>query len=215
MWKIGAVISRLKMSNSPSANPAELEEEGYVMTLQFYYPTTEEEEEEILNATRSITQIFERGRNTGVRMHGGLGLGGQRRGSINDVFTIFQQQARLIAATAFHQFLFSNMGDDHLQGQPPASKEAIDSLEVFKCLSEKRRKKHVNCAICQEDFPTSPKYQEYKQRQALQLTEKQEDILYEDVLRMPCKHLYHSTCLKTWLHQSATCPTCRYEVFCY
>jgi hypothetical protein len=131
----------------------------------------------------------------------------------NELFELFEQQAQLIAAAAFHDWLFSH-GEEHLQGQPPASERAINRLQVFKVLSEKRLAKHVNCAICQEDFPTELKLQEFKNRvkQKVEHT-KEEELVHEELLRMPCGHFYHRTCISTWLHQSATCPACRYEVF--
>eukprot|EP00397_Hematodinium_sp_SG-2012_P047192 GEMP01053570.1.p1 GENE.GEMP01053570.1~~GEMP01053570.1.p1 ORF type:complete len:313 (-),score=71.00 GEMP01053570.1:164-1102(-) len=39
-------------------------------------------------------------------------------------------------------------------------------------------------------------------------------ILQEDTeaVTLPCKHTYHTLCIKTWLEAQHTCPTCRYEL---
>lgn len=29
------------------------------------------------------------------------------------------------------------------------------------------------------------------------------------IIKMPCAHLFHKTCLDSWLHRSGTCPVCR------
>lgn len=43
-----------------------------------------------------------------------------------------------------------------------------------------------------------------------------EKLCHEDhqkvLLRMPCSHIYHKTCIVRWLETSYLCPTCRYAV---
>ena len=29
---------------------------------------------------------------------------------------------------------------------------------------------------------------------------------------MPCNHIFHATCLRSWFQRQQTCPTCRLEV---
>ena len=97
---------------------------------------------------------------------------------------------------------------------PPASRQAMQDLEKITCLSEKRRCKHKLCSICQEDFPTLKSLEDYGRRKLNQEPlEEREALIYDKVARMPCRHIYHQTCLEKWLETTGTCPTCRYEVF--
>jgi hypothetical protein len=36
--------------------------------------------------------------------------------------------------------------------------------------------------------------------------------LAQDILKLPCRHVYHCECLATWLHSHDTCPLCRYQL---
>lgn len=91
----------------------------------------------------------------------------------------------------FGQF-FNNLPrqQQSLQGQPPASKIAMESLKI---VSPKSRliKLQPTCSICLDDFDSTP----------------------EKVIRsMPCGHVYHEDCLFKWLEKSNTCANCRYEI---
>ena len=39
----------------------------------------------------------------------------------------------------------------------------------------------------------------------------QNDIITQDAVQLPCCHHYHKDCLKPWLEEHNTCPTCRYK----
>jgi hypothetical protein len=98
----------------------------------------------------------------------------------------------------------------HLQGQPPASQEAIDDLKQIRLpFSEKRRQKRGigTCTVCQETFDVSDR--------ALKPQEENGDMNVDQPdhgLMMPCRHIFHARCILPWLKNSNTCPTCRYEV---
>jgi hypothetical protein len=34
----------------------------------------------------------------------------------------------------------------------------------------------------------------------------------EDILKLKCKHIYHSECIRKWASTSSTCPICRYNI---
>ena len=34
----------------------------------------------------------------------------------------------------------------------------------------------------------------------------------ENVIQLDCDHIFHKSCLKTWLHNHNTCPVCRYDI---
>ncbi|KAJ3178316.1 hypothetical protein HDU87_003628 [Geranomyces variabilis] len=120
-----------------------------------------------------------------VRMLSGLS------GDFGPGVLLLSRLAALMTAVGDHQ---------HTQGQPPASKACIDELmaKTFQ-LFAKRLAKHPRCTICQEEFS---------------LTRAPSDGAPEgqDVARLDCHHLFHIECISQWLGNSATCPTCRYEM---
>ncbi|CAL0305387.1 unnamed protein product [Lupinus luteus] len=68
----------------------------------------------------------------------------------------------------------------------PASKAAIESL---KKVNLEKGMNPESCSICLEEF-----------------------IEEEEVLAMPCKHMYHQECIINWLQRCDTCPLCRYSM---
>ncbi|KAK2656489.1 hypothetical protein Ddye_009541 [Dipteronia dyeriana] len=62
------------------------------------------------------------------------------------------------------------------------------SLEVvaIQVLKEERAEVSTDCSICLESVGVG-----------------------EIVARMPCSHLFHTTCITRWLHQKPSCPLCR------
>jgi len=88
-----------------------------------------------------------------------------------------------------------SMSDPVSSGKPPASKEVLSKLPVFK-LEEKHCKKatdgkieNPNCAVCCNDIKLGDKAQ-----------------------LIPCGHIFHPDCIKPWFMQHNTCPICRYEL---
>ncbi|CAH8567619.1 unnamed protein product [Schistosoma bovis] len=73
-------------------------------------------------------------------------------------------------------------------GPPPAPESAIADLPT-NVLTEEQALKLGICSICFDDFKES-----------------------ESVIRLPCAHTYHQTCVTTWLKQHGTCPVCRKDL---
>ncbi|KAL1314644.1 hypothetical protein HN51_041468 [Arachis hypogaea] len=82
-----------------------------------------------------------------------------------------------------------SMGDTNIK-MVPTSKSAIDSLEEVKL--EKNNNATERCSICLTEFDYG------------------DDA--EQVLSMPCKHVYHQECIIHWLKTSHLCPLCRYPM---
>eukprot|EP01018_Ginkgo_biloba_P027887 Gb_40322 [translate_table: standard] len=77
------------------------------------------------------------------------------------------------------------------RGPPPASKEVVAKLPIIDVTEEVLAQigKGTECAVCREQLLIGDKMQE-----------------------VPCKHLFHPDCLKPWLDEHNSCPTCRYEL---
>lgn len=88
-----------------------------------------------------------------------------------------------------------SMGDQGSSGKPPASKEVVSKLPVFKIEEKHCKKDEVgklempNCAICCNDVK-----------------------LGENAQLIPCGHMFHPDCIKPWFMEHNTCPICRYEL---
>ncbi|KAK1263520.1 E3 ubiquitin-protein ligase AIP2 [Acorus gramineus] len=77
------------------------------------------------------------------------------------------------------------------QRPPPASKEVVAKLPIVIVTEEVlgRLGSEMECAVCRENLVINDKMQE-----------------------LPCKHLFHPDCLKPWLDEHNSCPTCRHEL---
>lgn len=95
---------------------------------------------------------------------------------------------------AFDQIITTLMNlHDEQNKPPPASQSAIDNLIELKYSAGEESRE---CPICQDEY--SPD---------------------ESLLKLPCKHIYHPTCIKEWLRingnvvsNSGTCPVCRFSL---
>ncbi|EAR87415.3 zinc finger, C3HC4 type (RING finger) protein (macronuclear) [Tetrahymena thermophila SB210] len=85
-------------------------------------------------------------------------------------------------------FLMRN--DPNVYGTPPASENSISNLPTVTFSTEQVKEETLcECSVCKEEFTEG-----------------------EQLVKMPCNHMYHSSCLVTWLKMHNSCPTCRYEL---
>ncbi|KAI8379417.1 uncharacterized protein BYT42DRAFT_326113 [Radiomyces spectabilis] len=71
---------------------------------------------------------------------------------------------------------------------PPASDEVIESLKK-RSLTEEEIGRQADCAVCKDEFAK-----------------------VEQVIELPCQHIFHEDCIKPWLKMNGTCPVCRHAV---
>ena len=117
--------------------------------------------------------------------------------------------ARMMFDMVTHGLFAQAAADQHLQGQPPASSLARQALKQVLKISNSQLSRSPKCMICMDDFNSNmcghavPSY-------CQQQHQEQEDSGF--VVEMPCRHIYHRSCLFEWLSRSNQCPTCRYEI---
>ncbi|VVA20442.1 PREDICTED: E3 [Prunus dulcis] len=116
-----------------------------------------------------------------------------------------QVKSRCESCTQLQEIVMSSSNNE---GMVPASDSAVktvlkrvrvgaDDKEASCCEEEgrerKRRKVCVSesdsCTVCMEEFNGG-----------------------SEVACMPCSHVFHDKCIRTWLRQSHYCPVCRFEV---
>ncbi|KAI7901315.1 uncharacterized protein BX663DRAFT_104694 [Cokeromyces recurvatus] len=71
---------------------------------------------------------------------------------------------------------------------PPAPDHVIESL-TKRHLNEKEKSQETDCAVCKDQFGVE-----------------------EEVIELPCDHIFHDECIKPWLKLNSTCPVCRHSV---
>lgn len=74
------------------------------------------------------------------------------------------------------------------RGNPPAAQSVVANLPSVK-ITSKQVEESSDCAICKDEFQ-----------------------LNENVLELPCHHLFHASCIQRWLTMHNQCPVCRHEL---
>ncbi|EKX42502.1 hypothetical protein GUITHDRAFT_111475 [Guillardia theta CCMP2712] len=78
--------------------------------------------------------------------------------------------------------------EGNLRLPPPASQKAMATLKTKKYAGETFHRQEATCAVCRWT----------------------EDYKYgEELLFMPCEHVFHKACLLPWLKSTNSCPVCR------
>ncbi|KAJ1978944.1 hypothetical protein H4R33_005845 [Dimargaris cristalligena] len=81
-----------------------------------------------------------------------------------------------------------NEADSGSKGAPPASAKFIKQLPTIQVSAIPEGS---SCVVCSDQFSAT---------------------VDDSATRMPCRHIFHKTCLVPWLELHNTCPTCRQEV---
>ncbi|XP_064421619.1 E3 ubiquitin-protein ligase RNF181 isoform X2 [Latimeria chalumnae] len=71
---------------------------------------------------------------------------------------------------------------------PPAAKKIVQSLPTV-TITPAQADKGLKCPVCLLEFEEE-----------------------ETVKKMPCEHLFHSSCILPWLGKTNSCPLCRHEL---
>ncbi|KAL4494113.1 hypothetical protein ABPG72_016069 [Tetrahymena utriculariae] len=112
---------------------------------------------------------------------------------ISNLFPVTSQRVGLFGMSDNNfdniiDFLMRN--DQNIYGTPPASENSITNLPTVTFSKEQVKEETLcECSVCKEEF-----------------------IEGEQVVKMPCNHIYHNSCLVAWLKMHNSCPTCRYEL---
>ena len=86
-----------------------------------------------------------------------------------------------------------DMDDPFYDGPKGLDKNILDNMEISKIKDvEKLDGDKKKCTICLENY-----------------------INGDDSIALPCIHIFHATCIKTWLKNQNTCPICKYEIKCF
>ncbi|ORY35545.1 hypothetical protein BCR39DRAFT_555693 [Naematelia encephala] len=90
----------------------------------------------------------------------------------------------------FDQILEQLMQAAGPQGPIPASEVVIEGLPRITFTEESLEKSvYKDCPVCKEDFTVG-----------------------DEVMRVPCAHVFHPDCLQPWLKINGSCPVCRFSL---
>ncbi|EST04631.1 Zinc finger, RING-type [Kalmanozyma brasiliensis GHG001] len=130
---------------------------------------------------------------------GAQGGAGGPRGQWGD-YVIGQQGLDDIISQLMEQTQGSN-------APPPAEEDVIKKLERFTRKDKERIEKARNqdCPTCKDEFLPSPEAKADDDPQA-------DDDQQEELIAMPCRHIFHVDCLVPWLRLNGTCPVCRISI---
>jgi hypothetical protein len=72
--------------------------------------------------------------------------------------------------------------------------------------SEAEESATVICSICTEKVGSTPIIGQQPS------SEQEQEAMYQQVMKTPCLHFYHESCLKEWFKKKFECPNCRQPV---
>lgn len=104
-----------------------------------------------------------------------------------DVFNNFVPAFFGVSLQMLYARIMENMSLDE-EGESPTPQNILDELPSTKVTPEQIAS-NLSCCIC---------FCEYS--------------LNEELLQLPCSHIYHKPCILDWLKIKCTCPTCRWDL---
>jgi len=142
----------------------------------------------IPNHQNRIVFHFQSGDNINLENLFSSFFGGLPPGSMNQFFQSFGihgNPADYAWGRNFEDILNQLFQNTNHKGNPPASEETIKSL-VETNLEQKQIDEHLDCPICKDEF-----------------------TLEDHVIKLPCQHIFHPSCIIKWLKMRNQCPVCR------
>jgi hypothetical protein len=99
----------------------------------------------------------------------------------------------------FEDILNQSFQQHSPQGPPPTSKKALDTLPTFEYTTERETyMKDCGCHQLDQTNCCGVCLDEYS--------------LQDKLIQLPCQHIFHLDCVKPWLSEHNTCPSCRFEL---
>ncbi|SPO28491.1 uncharacterized protein UTRI_04888 [Ustilago trichophora] len=150
-----------------------------------------------------------------------FGEPGAQGGSLLDVLASGAHGGGMGASGQWGDYVLGQQGLDDIISQlmeqtqgsnapPPATEDVIEKLERF-TLNDKQRiekAKNQDCPTCKDEFlPCTESESESHQEKLQEQGEQQQDLI-----SMPCGHIFHVDCLVPWLRLHGTCPVCRVSI---
>lgn len=84
------------------------------------------------------------------------------------------------------------------------SRRAIAQLEIYPNATEEELANDNTCIICREEMVPGSRYFQF----VFFVVTKS----YFSAKKLPCGHIFHAACLRSWFQRQQTCPTCRLDV---
>ncbi|KAI3907032.1 hypothetical protein MKW92_008612 [Papaver armeniacum] len=133
--------------------------------------------------------------NTAIIIRGGDGVNGGERGSDYELYYDEGSGLLLPCSPAVQDslrdvgYVLTRLAQTQTDGPcQRASKAVVESVPVIE-ISDCHVSNELHCAVCNEVFE-----------------------LGSEAREMPCKHIYHTDCILSWLSLKNSCPVCRHEL---